>query len=129
MRQTPNNNGKLTCNSNQFIQDGKCVGSCASRFYPDSTTRQCISCPTNCVNCFSSSFCIICETGFQMVAGKCVKANSCPATKFEYYGQCIDTCPVGTYSIGSICYRSCPEGNYYLSQICYISCPTKLRTN
>jgi hypothetical protein len=117
-----------SCASNQYIQDNSCVGTCASKFYPDSTSRQCLPCSANCETCFSSSFCIICTTGYAMVNGVCVKSTSCPANQYQYNGQCLSQCPVGTYVVGSTCNRSCPDGNYYLSQMCYISCP-QLRTN
>lgn len=118
----------LVCNSNQFIQSGSCVGSCSASFYPDTNTRKCLACDFNCVNCFSSSFCIVCATGFSMTNGKCVASTSCSSNQFEYNGECVRACPIGTSSMGSTCFRSCPANSYYLSQICYLSCPTSLRT-
>jgi proprotein convertase subtilisin/kexin type 5 len=136
---TPNANGgcirqtEITagpqCNANQFISNGRCVGSCDNGFYPDSNTRRCLACSANCISCFNPSYCIICGTGFEMQNGVCVPSTTCSSNQFQYNGQCISSCPIGTYLVGSQCFRSCPDNNYYLSQICYLSCPTPLRTN
>lgn len=122
-------NQAVACSGNQFVQDGQCVGTCAAKYYPDSITRKCLACSANCVTCFSSSYCVICDTGYAMVAGNCVASTSCPPREFQYNKACVKNCPVGTFLVGSSCFRSCPVNNYYLSQICYISCPTGLRTD
>jgi hypothetical protein len=88
-----------------------------------------VPCSSNCVSCFSSNYCIICGTGYEMSNGICVKTSSCTSSQYQYNGNCLSACPVGTFSIGSQCTRSCAANTYYLSQICYISCPTGLRTN
>ena len=116
------------CNFNQYNQDGNCVGTCSSKFYPDSATRKCLACAANCVTCFSSNFCVICDTGYQMVDGTCVKATTCSANQFQYEGKCVASCPIGTSTQGSTCQRSCAIGNYYLGKVCFMSCPTAFRT-
>ena len=49
-----------SCSSSQYIFNGQCVGSCGNRYYPDSISRECKSCGSNCMNCFTRSFCISC---------------------------------------------------------------------
>ena len=118
-----------TCNQNQFIANGQCVGSCPSGYYGDTNSRQCLTCPNNCISCFNSNFCVVCASGYQASNGVCSATSACPNNQFQYNGLCINSCPVGTSSSGSQCLRSCPANSYYLSQICYMSCPTNLRTN
>lgn len=129
VRQTSSQASVLTCNPNQYISNGQCVGSCPSGFFPDSSSRQCQTCSANCVSCFSASYCIICNTGFTMQGGVCTASSTCPSTQYQYNSACVSSCPIGTYTQGSQCQRTCPANNYYLSQICYITCPTTLRTN
>lgn len=129
VRQAQQTTSGPSCNSNQFIFNGQCVGTCPNGFFPDATSRQCQPCSSNCVSCFSSNYCIICNTGFEMSEGICKASTSCPSSEYQYNGGCVSSCPVGTYLVGSQCFRSCPVGNFYLSQICYFSCPTGLRTN
>ena len=117
------------CNFNQYIQDGQCVGACKSRYYPDSATKKCLACAANCVTCFSGSFCAICDTGYDMISGQCVKSTSCQANEYQYEGNCVARCPIGTSTQGSTCQRSCPKGNYYLGKVCFLSCPTAFRTD
>jgi proprotein convertase subtilisin/kexin type 5 len=103
------------------------VGACQNGFFPDSTSRQCLPCPANCDSCFSSSFCIICRTGFAAVSGACVQASTCTSSQLTYNGACVATCPQGTYADGTKCSRICADGTYWGSGVCYISCPSGLR--
>jgi hypothetical protein len=129
VRQTQSQASALTCNPNQYISNGQCVGSCPSGFYPDSNTRQCASCSVNCVSCFSASYCIICNTNYQAENGVCVSTVvACPSSQYTYKSKCFANCPIGTYSNGQSCSRICGPGTFYSNQVCYISCPSGLST-
>lgn len=128
VRQSQVSSSGPQCNANQFISNGRCVGACSDGFFPDATTRQCMPCSSNCLSCFSSSFCIVCNNGFQVSNGVCSAQASCPAGQLTYNSGCVRSCPIGTYSDGSRCIRICGDNTYFSSQVCFISCPTGLRT-
>lgn len=116
------------CNSGQYSFKGKCVGSCGDGYYPDAASNQCLACSSNCLSCFTSSYCIICSGSYQAINGACVQQTSCPSGQYSYNSACVSSCPLGTYGDGSKCNRICSDGTYYYNQVCFISCPTGLRT-
>lgn len=118
----------LACSAGQFLLNGRCVSNCGNGFFPDNLSQRCLACSANCVACFSASFCVTCQTGFQATNGACVATTSCPSNQFQYGSRCVASCPIGTISIGSQCQRSCPANTYYSSQVCFLSCPSGLRT-
>ena len=118
-----------SCNPNQFISNGVCVGTCGNGLYPDSTSRRCVPCGSNCDSCFNANFCIVCSNGFETQNGNCIRSSNCEGSQLQFNGRCVARCPVGTFALGSQCLRSCSQGLYAFNQICYPGCPTGLRTN
>jgi len=118
----------LACSAGQFLLNGRCVSNCGNGFFPDNLSQRCLACSANCVACFSASFCVTCQTGFQATNGACAATTSCPSNQFQYGSTCVASCPIGTISIGSQCQRSCPANTYYSSQVCFLSCPSGIRT-
>lgn len=118
----------FSCSPGQFLLNGNCVTNCGVGYFPDSLSQNCIICSANCAACFSSAYCITCQTGFQITNGACTPVASCPSNQLQYENSCISSCPMGTYQIGNQCTRSCPANTYYNNQVCFMSCPSGIRT-
>jgi hypothetical protein len=118
----------LTCAAGQFLLNGSCVSNCGNGYFPDNLSQKCLTCAANCVACFSASYCVTCQSGFQASNGACVATTACASNQLQYGSACVASCPIGTYQIGSQCLRSCPASTYYSSQICFLSCPSGIRT-
>lgn len=118
----------LSCPAGRFQLNGNCVSSCGNGFFPDNLSQKCLACSANCVSCFSATFCVTCQSGFQASNGGCVATTSCSSGQLQFGNRCVSSCPIGTYQAGSQCLRSCPSNTYYSSQVCFMSCPSGLRT-
>jgi len=80
-------------------QQPTCTCPCAPNEYCNAGT--CAKCSTNCLRCFSGTFCYLCELGYTLIAGACVK---CP----EHCTTCTTSdfctvCDAGYYWDGSQC--------------------------
>ena len=117
------------CPPGQFLSQNGCTTNCPSGTYPDTITGRCLACSANCVNCFSGSVCVTCQSGYQSINGACAQVTSCANGQILYGSQCVSACPVGTYQANSQCFRSCPVNTFYFSMFCYADCPTNQRTN
>lgn len=49
-----------------YFSKGNCLQSCPNQTYPSDLTRTCESCPTECVTCYSATYCTECITGFDL---------------------------------------------------------------
>jgi len=105
--------------------NGACVDSCGNGFFPNSNSRTCDACSTNCQSCLNAGFCLTCTTGFASVDGRCVSQSSCTSSQFAYNGGCVNACPSGTFTSNGRCVRSCPAGSFYFGNWCYSTCPTE----
>ena len=67
----------LTCQSSYHYHGGKCLNNCPSKYVAvvnASSNSNCVSCPSNCFICTSSTVpsCITCDSGFYLNLGSCV---------------------------------------------------------
>jgi proprotein convertase subtilisin/kexin type 5 len=111
------------CEIPTFRLNGICISDCGNKFFPDSSSRTCRACSSNCETCLSQRFCFACATGFTSVDGRCVPQSECPSAQLSYNGNCVNRCPSGTYTENGICIRSCPAGSFYYDRFCYNTCP------
>ena len=106
-----------------------CISNCPSGTYPDTNSRICQSCSSNCFSCLTNTFCYACNAGFDLKNGVCIAATvSCPAGQNRYNGVCYSSCPAGTCAQGNFCQRTCPAGTWSFGNGCYRTCPTKFTT-
>lgn len=112
------------CSYPYFLDQGTCVSTCSVGSYPDSSTRMCIACSSNCFSCLTSTFCIACSSGFDVNNGICITGTNCIGGQYKYNGVCIQACPIGTVLNNGYCERVCPAGTYYYIQGCYSNCPS-----
>lgn len=82
------------------------MSDCPQGTYYDKTAESCVSCSSNCFNCYESSDnCISCQDGKYLVDGKCL--DTCPYVVID--GSCTNNCPEGYFLNGKTC-RPC-EGD------------------
>ena len=140
----------VTCADTKFttVNTGT---SCCCETNPD-TAPDPITCPANCTACSSSSQCTVCDSGYNLENGQCVKAE-CESGQLKIGGQCVDCvsganrdCSTGPYvriSNGTCCKlptgcagitnfnfscTACLEG-YYLSGGSCKECPAGTYSN
>lgn len=91
----------VTCADTKFttVNTGT---SCCCETNPD-TAPDPITCPANCTECSSSSQCTVCDSGYNLENGQCVKAE-CESGQLKIGGQCVD-CVSGVN-------RDCSTGPY-----------------
>jgi hypothetical protein len=107
--------------------NGVCTDNCGNNFFPNTNTRNCEACSSNCQSCLNVNYCLSCATGFTSVDGRCVAQSTCPSTQFLLNSGCVASCPVGTFTSNGRCLRSCPPGSFYFGNVCYDTCPTEAR--
>ncbi|KAL7721774.1 Protein serine/threonine kinase [Entamoeba marina] len=111
-------NSDGTCNEKidvelctEYATSGICV-SCEEGYYVQGYSigyQTCSSCPSNCKKCTSDGLtveCILCDNGFEISNGRCVKSSTC--SNGYIYGMCR-TCDEYTYSTNEEC-NSCIDG-------------------
>ncbi|KAL7722339.1 Serine/threonine kinase [Entamoeba marina] len=95
----------------EYATSGICV-SCEEGYYVQGYSigyQTCSSCPSNCKKCTSDGLtveCILCDNGFEISNGRCVKSSTC--SNGYIYGMCR-TCDEYTYSTNGEC-NSCIDG-------------------
>lgn len=112
------------CSFPYFFQQGSCVSTCDAGSYPNSATRVCDACSSNCFSCMSSAFCTSCSSGFDLKNNICITGERCANNRLKYNGACLDSCPVGTIVSNGFCERRCDPNSYFLDNKCYTACPT-----
>lgn len=123
----------LTCSPGNYLQPGTtvCFPSCPNSYYADTSTQTCVSCHSNCAQCFGPAItqCTSCVSGYFVNAS----ATTCQTT-------CSDG--FWTNSLGNICSlcphecltcqgsttpncTSCKEGYFFITNTseCLPSCP------
>lgn len=91
-----------------------------------SVKKTCIACISNCLQCSNPTSCDICDTGYVLNNGICIKPTvTCQANEYMFENKCYPTCPNGAYSFGKMCNCRCKKNYYYSGQYnkCYSSCP------
>jgi proprotein convertase subtilisin/kexin type 5 len=112
------------CSFPYFFQQGSCVSTCNAGTYPNTATRVCEACSSNCFSCMSSAFCTSCSSGFDLKSNICITGERCANNKLKYNGVCLDSCPVGTIASNGYCERRCDPNTYFLDNKCYGACPS-----
>lgn len=116
----------IKCGPNLFLENGKCVSRCSAGRFANSV-RECLSCPSNCNICNSSTSCQFCNSGFFIKSGFCVDTcgsgfvanlNTCVACGFG----CDSCSPTPNPANVRLCLR-CKPGLVLLNGICQNSCP------
>jgi hypothetical protein len=117
------------CSYPNYLSNGICISTCPSGTYPNTQTRVCQSCSSNCFSCLTNTFCYACNAGYGLSNGVCITATiTCPSGQFQYNGVCYSACPAGTCAQGNFCQRTCPAGTWAYNQGCYSTCPTNHTT-
>lgn len=136
-----------SCVEGYFLFRYKCRQHCPQRTYEDYDRSVCLSCPTPCTDCKSSSLCLSCQPGYFLNEGECVK--ECPQQTFSdtsgwrcqpCHSSCLscrgagpsdcELCQGGTAPVHGQCpLINCPLGQYFdrKSGKCYacdVSCLT-----
>jgi len=106
----------ISCSSDTILYRQQCIA-CRTVSYL-SKGQSCLSCPTNCTTCNSSTNCLTCKSGYYLYNSLCV---ACPSTTFLLQDRCID-CPstCATCSDASTC-LTCKSG-YVIQGIQCVSC-------
>jgi hypothetical protein len=99
------------------------VSTCSAGSFPNSQTRVCEACNSNCFSCMSSAFCTSCRSGFDLSNGICITGKLCTNGQYKFNGICLTTCPVGTIASGGYCERRCDPNTYFFDNKCYAQCP------
>ncbi len=113
------------CQSPTFKLNSACVTSCGNGYFPNSNTRACETCETNCQSCLNNNYCMACATGYTAVDGNCIAQSTCKSSQYSYNLACVSVCPIGTFTNNGVCVRSCPATTFYYSNLCYSTCPTQ----
>lgn len=121
------------CLPNYVLHDNKCVQDCPLKYFHNTQTDTCQSCPSLCYICSNKDSCIICEEQYYNYNGKCVercpdgyynieKTKICVPCEIDNCKQCSSTkcedCLNGYFLMGSAanndlkCVVTCPEGYY-----------------
>lgn len=81
----------LRCDSGHYLSEiGKCIEYCPEGQYANDK-NECVPCVKNCGSCNNNTTCEVCEDGYLMVDGQCVKF--CPNGYFMYENTCIKCHP------------------------------------
>lgn len=130
-----------TITNNQFLESNKCVSTCATGNYPDTTTSTCKACVSPCSTCTSASVCLTCLSTvlnkyFDSTTKTCV--SICPNGYYASVDVCTPcsltcltcsgtstnctSCNTATYVLfNNACTASCTTGYYNSSGTC-VSC-------
>ncbi|KAL4453480.1 hypothetical protein ABPG74_017687 [Tetrahymena malaccensis] len=136
------------CKSGFYLLEGKCVNECPSDYNTSETQcvkcqpgtyfsgEECVQCSEFCQACSNFNICNLCQLGFYLLEGKCVK--ECPSDYNISETQCIK-CQLGTYFSGEECFQcsefcedctgsincnKCKSGFYLLEGRCVKECPS-----
>ena len=131
-----NEDNCLRCPDKNFLSHFTCVSECPHGSFVLNNT-ECVSCPTDCLECSSTEKCSTCKDGFLTEAGRCVKTcdsgfvaddsvcqpcatgcsecsqphvcTACNQHLFHYKPDhsCLENCPAGYYSHERTC-SECP---------------------
>ena len=112
------------CTIPKFLQGRVCVDNCSPGYYPNLVNRVCEACSSGCFSCLSASYCISCNTGFELKDNECVLSESCGDGSYKYQSQCLPSCPLGTFARNGFCLRECPAGTKKYQFGCYDTCLT-----
>jgi proprotein convertase subtilisin/kexin type 5 len=115
--------GCTPCRPGRFSYQSNCVNRCPVSTYPNSDNI-CLNCPSNCVQCNSSSNCLACAKGYYSFNGQCMQSTTCSPSQFSLGSNCVLNCPFGTYQDGTVCSPLCPAGQAYSKGWCVESCPS-----
>ncbi|KAL4487128.1 hypothetical protein ABPG72_001580 [Tetrahymena utriculariae] len=131
----PTSQNCLTCESQFYLVNGKCVPVCTLGFFQDKGFA-CKPCDQSCTSCNQqSNNCQTCRSAFilnkqQCVANcnsdqyvdltknECVQCNlQCRTCTGPSNNQCL-SCPQGKYLVGSVCSDACQEKQYIENNVC-----------
>lgn len=121
---------------------GQCLSTCPSTYYSSNSTitfnnvsistLKCVSCPSVCGNCTSSTVCADCTSPYYFNGSYCVDSTACPQLTYpnstlktcelcsssnhsclecSSFDKCI-SCINGTFLRGVDCLSTCPSGYY-----------------
>lgn len=83
----------LTCMSNAFMYENRCIISCPAAYASVSTfsSTTCKQCPINCATCSYSS------------TDQSINCTTCAANYYLVNAQCYSSCPISTYISNTNC--------------------------
>ncbi|CAG9327439.1 unnamed protein product [Blepharisma stoltei] len=68
-------NGQCGCQNGYKRQGVQCLKACNDGYYFDLITKECLSCPINCLKCGNGNTCIVCKSELNLLNGKCMCAD------------------------------------------------------
>jgi proprotein convertase subtilisin/kexin type 5 len=124
-----------------------CLSECPSRYYPNTTSRSCLSCPFDCYTCLGNGGCLSCNSTtdfrtFNSSTQRCAPIDGYFENSTTVAAQCplsclactslsnCDSCVLGNFlRKDAMCYTDCLPRTYGQSQtlVC-LDCPSDCYT-